>query len=193
MFWFARMLIFRKYGLSEMGPCCDYVEMQWLMLQQEQPEDFVIATGEQYSVRDFIKMAAAELKIDLAFEGKAKNEVAVVKNFDKDLTPNLSKGQIIIKVDPRYFRPAEVETLLGDPTKANQKLGWKPRISTRDLCNEMIASDINIARQKKLVNDEKNNFRNIFVCGHNGMVGAAVLRRLKKMRTLKLTYRQKIS
>ena len=142
-------------SMRDWGHAADYVEMQWLMLQQEQPEDFVIATGEQYSVRDFIKMAAAELKINLAFEGKAKNEVAVVKNFDKDLTPNLSKGQIIIKVDPRYFRPAEVETLLGDPTKANQKLGWKPRISTRDLCNEMIASDINIARQKKLVNDEK--------------------------------------
>ena len=137
------------------GHASDYVEMQWLMLQQEKPDDFVIATGEQYSVREFIKMAAQELSIKLIFQGKDDHENAVVEDFDKKITPNLNKGQIIIKVDPRYFRPAEVETLLGDPTKANQTLGWKPKISTRELCNEMIASDMNIARKKKLIKDDE--------------------------------------
>ena len=124
------------------------------MLQQDVPEDYVIATGEQISVRDFIKMTAESLEIDLVFEGNGINEIAKIKAFNKTITPNLQVGQTIIKVDPRYFRPAEVETLLGDPTKAKEMLGWAPKKSIKELCQEMMLSDLNIARKKKILADE---------------------------------------
>ncbi|WP_240758219.1 GDP-mannose 4,6-dehydratase [Palleronia sediminis] len=118
------------------GHARDYVEMMWLMLQQDTPEDFVIATGQQYSVRDFVKAAAAELDIDITFEGEGLDEVG----RDRD-------GRVIVSVDPRYFRPAEVETLLGDATKAREKLGWTPRTSFAELVAEMTRSDLAEARR----------------------------------------------
>jgi GDPmannose 4,6-dehydratase len=122
------------------GHAKDYVEMQWLMLQQKSAEDFVIATGHQYSVREFVNRVAKELDMNLHWEGKGVEE----KAFDKN-------GNVIVAVDPRYFRPAEVETLLGDPTKAKEKLGWVPKISFEDLVKEMTRSDFELAeRQLKL-------------------------------------------
>jgi GDPmannose 4,6-dehydratase len=122
------------------GHAKDYVEMQWLMLQQEQPEDFVIASGVQYSVRDFVNAAARELGIDIRWEGSGINE----KGYD-------SAGRCIVKVDPRYFRPAEVETLLGDPNKAKQKLGWSPRTTFAELVTEMVREDLKSAERDDLV------------------------------------------
>ncbi|WP_172481467.1 GDP-mannose 4,6-dehydratase, partial [Escherichia coli] len=104
----------------------DYVKMQWMMLQQEQPEDFVIATGVQYSVRQFVEMAAERVGIKLRFEGTGVDEKGIVVSVNGEDAPAVKPGDVIVKVDPRYFRPAEVETLLGDPTKAHEKLGWKP-------------------------------------------------------------------
>lgn len=124
------------------GHARDYIEMQWLMLQQEKPEDFVIATGTQYSVRDFINATAAELGMKLEWKGKDIDEKAYDEN-----------GRCIVAVDPRYFRPAEVETLLGDPTKAHQKLGWKPRTSFEQLVKEMVYSDLNAAERDALVKE----------------------------------------
>lgn len=118
------------------GHAKDYVKMQWLMLQQEQPEDFVIATGEQHSVRDFVNLAVAELGINLNWQGNGLNE----KGFD-DL------GKCIVAVDSRYFRPTEVESLLGDPTKAKEKLGWEPRISFAELVKEMAQEDLKLAKR----------------------------------------------
>ena len=124
------------------GHAKDYVEMQWLMLQQEQPEDFVIATGMQYSVRDFVNIAAAELGIHVSWKGEGVDE----KGYDES-------GRCIVAVDPRYFRPTEVETLLGDPTKAHQKLGWKPRISFQQLVTEMVREDLTSAERDSLVQE----------------------------------------
>ncbi|MGK4781085.1 GDP-mannose 4,6-dehydratase, partial [Salmonella enterica] len=115
-------------ALRDWGHARDYVEMQWLMLQQEQPEDFVIATGVQYSVRQFVEAAALELGITLRWEGTGVDEVGIVVSNSGDESP-IKPGEVVVRVDPRYFRPTEVETLLGDPTKAHQKLGWKPRTS----------------------------------------------------------------
>jgi GDPmannose 4,6-dehydratase len=126
--------------------------MQWLMLQQEQPEDFVIATGVQYSVRDFIRMSAAELGITLRFEGQGVAEKAVVERVDGDKAPALKPGDVVVAVDPRYFRPAEVETLLGDPTKAKVKLGWTPEITLAQMVTEMVAADLEVARSHALLN-----------------------------------------
>ena len=134
------------------GHAKDYVEMQWLMLQQEQPEDFVIATGVQYSVRDFVRRAAAELGIHLGFEGHGVGEVGVVERVDDAQMP-LRVGQQVVAVDPRYFRPTEVESLLGDATKAQRKLGWKPRISFDELVAEMVREDYAQARRDRLVTD----------------------------------------
>lgn len=137
-------------ALRDWGHARDYVEMQWLMLQQEQPEDFVIATGVQYSVRQFIEFAAKELGFNLRFEGQGENEIGVVhavNNSELKVLP----GQAIIRVDPRYFRPTEVETLLGDPTKAKQKLGWEPQTTIQELVKEMVQSDFTAAKRDELV------------------------------------------
>jgi GDPmannose 4,6-dehydratase len=138
-------------ALRDWGHAKDYVKMQWMMLQQEQAEDFVIATGVQYSVRDFVRMTAAELGISLRFEGEGATEVAVVEQVLGDKAPAVKPGQVIVKVDPRYFRPAEVETLLGDPTKAREKLGWVPEITLAEMVREMVASDLNVAQRDALL------------------------------------------
>lgn len=138
-------------ALRDWGHAKDYVRMQWMMLQQEEPEDFVIATGVQYSVREFIQWSAKELGIELEFFGIGVDEQARVKSISGDKAPALNVGDVIVKVDPRYFRPAEVETLLGDPTKAKDKLGWIPEISAQEMCAEMINFDLQIARQHALL------------------------------------------
>ncbi len=134
-------------ALRDWGHARDYVRMQWMMLQQEQAEDFVIATGLQHSVRDFVRWSAAELGIELRFEGQGAAEVAVVDAIAGDRAPAVRAGDVIVRVDPRYFRPAEVETLLGDPSKAKSKLGWVPEISAREMCAEMVAEDLRMARR----------------------------------------------
>ena len=138
-------------ALRDWGHAKDYVRMQWMMLQQEKPEDFVIATGVQYSVRQFIEWSAAELGIQLRFEGQGVDEVAIIDSITGDKAPALKPGQIIIKIDQRYFRPTEVETLLGDPRKAKEKLGWAPEITAKEMCKEMIASDLYEARRHILL------------------------------------------
>lgn len=127
-------------ALRDWGHAKDYIEMQWLMLQQEKPEDFVIATGVQYSVRDFVNTAAKELDITIRWEAKGVDE----KGYD-------AEGKCIVQVDPRYFRPTEVETLLGDPTKAKEKLGWTPKISFEELVAEMVREDYKSAERDELV------------------------------------------
>lgn len=138
-------------ALRDWGHAKDYVMMQWLMLQQEQPEDFVIATGVQYSVRQFVIWSAAELGLTLEFVGNGLEEYAVVKAIAGDKAPALKVGDIIVRVDPRYFRPAEVETLLGDPRKAKEKLGWVPEITVQEMCSEMVAHDLQEARRNALL------------------------------------------
>ncbi len=138
-------------ALRDWGHAKDYVRMQWMMLQQEEPEDYVIATGFQYSVRQFIIWSAKELGISLEFKGEGKEECAVVSNIDGDKAPALNIGDIIVKIDPRYFRPAEVESLLGDPSKAKEILGWKPKITVQEMCAEMINADLNAAKQTALL------------------------------------------
>ena len=133
------------------GHARDYVRLQWMMLQQDSPEDFVIATGVQYSVREFVEWSASELGITLRFEGQGLNEVGIVDSVEGDLTPAVHSGDVIVRVDPRYFRPAEVETLLGDSTRARVKLGWLPEISVREMCAEMVASDLIIAQKTALL------------------------------------------
>ena len=136
------------------GHAKDYVEMQWLMLQQEKPEDYVIATGTQYSVREFIEFSANELGLEVEFKGKGLDEICVVKNVKGQYCPSIKKGDIIVRISKDYFRPSEVETLLGNPTKAKKILGWQPKISTREMCKEMVLEDIkavmnNLQVQKK--------------------------------------------
>ncbi|MBA4501513.1 GDP-mannose 4,6-dehydratase [Marinobacterium marinum] len=138
-------------ALRDWGHAKDYVRMQWMMLQQDQPEDFVIATGVQYSVREFIKWSAAELGITLRFEGEGVDEIAVVETIDGDNAPALNVGDVIVRVDPRYFRPAEVETLLGDPAKAKEKLGWVPEITVQEMCAEMVQEDLRVAKRHALL------------------------------------------
>lgn len=140
-------------ALRDWGHAKDYVRMQWMMLQQEQPEDFVIATGLQYSVRQFIQWSAEELGITLRFEGEGVNETAIVESISGDKAPALKPGDVIVKIDPRYFRPAEVETLLGDPAKAKEKLGWVPEITVQEMCAEMVASDLETARRHVLLKE----------------------------------------
>jgi GDPmannose 4,6-dehydratase len=139
-------------ALRDWGHAKDFVKMQWLMLQQDKPEDFVIATGVQFSVRDFIRMSAAELGITLRFQGTGLDEKAVVESIQGDKAPALKAGDKIVAVDPRYFRPAEVETLLGDPTKAREKLGWVPEITLAEMVREMVAYDLEQARSHALLN-----------------------------------------
>jgi GDPmannose 4,6-dehydratase len=143
-------------ALRDWGHARDYVEMQWLMLQQQQAEDFVIATGVQYSVRDFVRFSAERLGIVLRFEGEGEQEVAVVESVaarpGADGAAALAKpGQVVVRVDPRYFRPTEVETLLGDATRAREKLGWTPRTSLQELVAEMTDSDFTAAQRDALV------------------------------------------
>jgi GDPmannose 4,6-dehydratase len=139
-------------SLRDWGHAKDYVRMQWMMLQQESAEDFVIATGKQISVREFVKLSALEAGIELAFSGQGEKEIATVaKVTDSTKAPAVSVGDVIVKVDPRYFRPAEVETLLGDPTKAKEKLGWIPEITVEEMCAEMVAHDLDVARRHSLL------------------------------------------
>ena len=146
-------------SLRDWGHAKDYVEMQWLMLQQDKPEDFVIATGVQYSVRDFVNIAAKELGMDIRWEGVGIDEVGYLMDLslreDKAdaaiYTDTPQSSRAIVRVDPRYFRPTEVETLLGDPTKAHQKLGWKPKITFHELVAEMVREDLKGAERDELV------------------------------------------
>jgi len=138
-------------ALRDWGHARDYVRMQWLMLQQETPEDFVIATGQQYSVREFICWTAENLGLTLGFTGDAVDEVAIVERIDGELAPALKPGDVVMRIDPRYFRPTEVETLLGDPTRARERLGWAPAITAREMCAEMVEADLVLARQASLL------------------------------------------
>lgn len=138
-------------ALRDWGHAKDYVRMQWMMLQQDQPDDFVIATGKQISVREFVRLAAYELGVELDFQGEGVDEIAVVASILGDSAPALSVGDVVIRVNPRYFRPAEVETLLGDPSKAEKLLGWVPEITVEEMCSEMITHDLDQARQKSLL------------------------------------------
>jgi GDPmannose 4,6-dehydratase len=133
------------------GHAKDYVRMQWMMLQQDRPEDFVIATGKQISVRQFVKMSALEAGISLEFKGEGLNEVGTVTAVTGEDASSVKVGDIIVKVDPRYFRPAEVETLLGDPSKAKEKLGWVPEITVEEMCAEMVKHDLDKAKQYALL------------------------------------------
>ena len=144
-------------ALRDWGHAKDYVEMQWRMLQQEQPEDFVIATGKQYSVRQFVEVAAAELGLRIAWQGEGIDEVGVVEDIiDKGLSLNTGGlvGKTIVRVDPRYFRPTEVETLLGDPSKAKEKLGWVPQTTFSELVQEMVKHDLDKAKRFALLKGE---------------------------------------
>jgi GDPmannose 4,6-dehydratase len=140
-------------ALRDWGHAKDYVRMQWLMLQQEQAEDFVIATGVQYSVREFITRSAAQLGITLHFEGVAENEKGIVAAIEGNDAPALKVGDVILQIDPRYYRPTEVETLLGDPAKAKEKLGWVPEITLDQMIVEMVASDLILAKQHALLQE----------------------------------------
>ncbi|QEP43553.1 GDP-mannose 4,6-dehydratase [Ectothiorhodospiraceae bacterium BW-2] len=138
-------------ALRDWGHAKDYVRMQWMMLQQDQPQDFVIATGVQYSVRQFVEMSAQQLGITLAFTGEGVNEIATVTAIAGDNAPALKVGDTIVAVDPRYFRPTEVETLLGDPAKANSELGWVPEITLQQMVEEMVAYDLDQAKRHALL------------------------------------------
>ena len=138
-------------ALRDWGHAKDYVRMQWLMLQQDSPEDFVIATGFQVTVREFIKRAASKLGVEIEFEGNDIGEVGVVSRVVGDLAPNIQVGNIVVRIDPRYYRPTEVETLLGDPSKAKALLGWVPEITLDEMIDEMMRSDLNVARQHALL------------------------------------------
>lgn len=140
-------------ALRDWGHAKDYVRMQWLMLQQDVPDDFVIATGVQYSVRQFIMWSAAELGITLRFEGQGIDERAIVVRVEGDSAPSVKPGDIVMRIDPQYFRPAEVETLLGSPAKAKEKLGWEPKITTQEMCAEMVANDLKTARRHALLKE----------------------------------------
>jgi GDPmannose 4,6-dehydratase len=135
-------------ALRDWGHAKDYVKMQWLMLQQDTPEDFVIVTGVQYSVRDFINWSANALGIKIRFEGSGLDEIGVIDEISGSEVHNFKVGDIIIRVDPRYYRPSEVESLLGDPSKARDKLGWVPEITAKDMCVEMIVEDLKIAKRE---------------------------------------------
>lgn len=144
-------------ALRDWGHAKDYVRMQWMMLQQDAPEDFVIATGVQYSVRQFIEWSAAELGITLAFSGTGLEEIATVAAITGDKAPALRVGDVVLRIDPRYFRPAEVETLLGDPAKAKAKLGWVPEITVQEMCAEMAAHDLKAAQRARVLKDHGYN------------------------------------
>ena len=138
-------------ALRDWGHAKDYVRMQWLMLQQDKPDDFVIATGIQYTVREFIQKSANQLGITLWFEGSAEKERALVKTISGDKAPALKVGDVVMQIDPHYYRPTEVETLLGDPTKAKEKLGWVPEITLDQMIAEMVANDLDQAKQHAIL------------------------------------------
>lgn len=138
-------------ALRDWGHAKDYVRMQWLMLQQESPEDFVISTGVQFTVREFIIRSAKQLGISLNFEGGSENEKAIVTSIEGTKAPGLKVGDVIVRIDPRYYRPTEVETLLGDPAKAKDRLGWVPEITLDEMIMEMVSNDLEQARQHALL------------------------------------------
>ncbi|AHK15285.1 GDP-mannose 4,6-dehydratase [Thalassolituus oleivorans] len=138
-------------ALRDWGHAKDYVRMQWMMLQQDQAEDFVIATGKQISVREFVRLSAKELGITLRFEGEGVEETAIIEAIEGDNAQALKVGDVIVRVDPKYFRPAEVETLLGDPSKAKKVLGWVPEITVEEMCAEMVQNDLQNAKQHALL------------------------------------------
>lgn len=138
-------------ALRDWGHAKDYVKMQWLMLQQDEPDDYVIATGKQYSVREFVQWSAAALGISIEFKGEGVAEKGIVTQVSTDLALGVKVGDVIIQVDPRYFRPTEVETLLGDPSKAKDRLGWEPEITAQQMCQEMVACDLSIAKRHALL------------------------------------------
>jgi GDPmannose 4,6-dehydratase len=138
-------------ALRDWGHAKDYVRMQWMMLQQDQPDDFVIATGKQISVREFVRMSAENAGITIEFSGEGLTEIATVAAVTGENAPEVKVGDVIVKVDPRYFRPAEVETLLGDPSKAKEKLGWVPEITVEEMCAEMVKHDLDKAKQYALL------------------------------------------
>ena len=140
-------------ALRDWGHAMDYVRMQWMMLQQDTPDDFVIATGVQYSVREFITWTAKELGITLRFEGEGIDEQGIVEAVEGDDAPAVKPGDVLVKIDPRYFRPAEVETLLGNPAKAKEKLGGVPEITTQEMCAEMVAEDLKSAKRHALLKE----------------------------------------
>lgn len=144
-------------SLRDWGHAKDYVRMQWMMLQQEQPEDFVIATGVQYSVREFITWSAQHLGITLRFEGEGVEEVGIVDAMTGGDAPAVKVGDVIVRIDPRYFRPAEVDTLLGDPMKAKERLGWVPEITVQTMCEEMVSEDLKIAKRHALLKQHGYN------------------------------------
>jgi GDPmannose 4,6-dehydratase len=140
-------------ALRDWGHAKDYVRMQWMMLQQDKPADFVIATGVQYTVREFVEWSAKELGVEIEFTGDGVGETGTVKSISGNNAPALKQGDVIVKVDPRYFRPAEVETLLGDPSNAKNKLGWVPEITSQEMCAEMVEEDLKIAMRTRLLRD----------------------------------------
>ena len=140
-------------SLRDWGHAKDYVRMQWMMLQQDKPDDFVIATGKQYSVREFINWSAQELGITLEFTGQGLDEIAKVVDIEGDNSPALKKGDIIMRIDPRYFRPTEVDSLLGDPSKAREILGWEPQITAQEMCQEMVTEDLKTAKRHALLKE----------------------------------------
>jgi GDPmannose 4,6-dehydratase len=144
-------------ALRDWGHAKDYVRMQWMMLQQDVADDFVIATGKQISVREFVSLSAKEVGIELEFTGEGLEEVATIKYITGDNAEALKVGDIIVRVDPRYFRPAEVETLLGDPSKAKEKLGWVPKITVEEMCAEMVQNDLSKAKQHALLKAHGHN------------------------------------
>lgn len=147
----SRISLGNMDALRDWGHAKDYVRMQWMMLQQEKPEDFVIATGVQHSVREFVVATAKELGLTLEFSAEGINEIGTVIEIQGDKAPAVKVGDIIIDVNPRYFRPTEVETLLGDPTKAKEKLGWVPEITLDEMIKEMVANDLEIAKRHVLL------------------------------------------
>ena len=140
-------------SLRDWGHAKDYVRMQWMMLQQERPDDFVIATGQQYTVREFITWTAAELGLSIEFTGTGTEEIATVTAVHSDRAPSVKAGDVIMRIDARYFRPAEVDTLLGDPKKAKEKLGWTPEITAQEMCSEMVEADLVAARRTKVLKE----------------------------------------
>ena len=142
-------------SLRDWGHAKDYVKMQWMMLQQDAPEDFVIATGVQYSVREFIEWAGSELGLTIDFSGNGVDEIGTISYIEGNLASALSVGDVVVRIDPRYFLPAEVDTLLGDPTKAKEKLGWVPEITAQEMCAEMVQEDLKAAKRQALLNEHQ--------------------------------------
>ena len=138
-------------ALRDWGHAKDYVRMQWMMLQQDTPDDFCIATGVQYSVRQFIEWSALELGVNIRFEGEGLDEIGIVESIEGDDAPALNTGDVVIRIDKRYFRPAEVETLLGSPKKAKDKLGWLPEITVQEMCAEMVREDLKESKSRALL------------------------------------------